>query len=1073
MTMTTGRKQLMGFLGCVAAAAALTGLLVMRQGVNARQAVVENQTYEVEQKLNKVEDQINSTADPAEKKKLDERKQELAAEVEKKKAEKKDLAPHIAYKMWSWEKKKWERRTWEWWPAATWVAILGLLVAFGMTHGLSGDHGKRLMVTVGLALVAAGFLHFRGIAKGIDLSGGAELRYRLDTAEIDRQIDALRARREEIKTPEGLKRLEGEISAKQKQLDAAGSDVERTAINHDLNDLKAQLTDKGIDNLLRGLEEERKRDMGAAVNNIRKRLDTAGLREISVQAMAGGLVAQVPLRETTAVPGESAEERRQRKMGQLQIDVRELKRLIETPGVLTFHDVDACDSYQRNAVRWQEACGDQTRDIKAKRIPGYVLKDYRDVKASGQERHEKLLLREQPVTSGQNLTKALVTSSSTGGGAEVLVFLDATGATAIEEYTGPNRPPEDKVKYQETRMAIVLDGRVMSAPVIQSRLGSPFSITGNFTPEEADQLCQVLNSGSLSFKPVLDHETAVGPGLGDDAISAGMRASLVGSLLVVLFMGVYYLSGGLAAIAALALNILLVLGAMAMLGGTMTLPGIAGIALTVGMAVDANVLIFERIREEKARGKPLKLALKAGHDRAAVTILDSNFTTMIIALILYIFGTGPVKGFAVTLFLGLLINLFTALYVANAVLEYALARNWLTEMRMLSIIGVPKLHFLRVTAVMATVSTILVAGSLYLIVPVVCNAVGVFPSLAARARNDVGLDFTGGLEVIAQMAEPTDTSRVRAAAAATKERMGGTLKAALEKARGSASFRDKDWPSEAVNEFNVQAYEPSADGKQRFRIFCQLSDEQQQVLEGRLPGETPAAGAKAAKTEIQSYFGDAFAAGGLKLDSKEPFPMISRIGSRVAGELLGKAFLAFFFSLAAMFIYIVLRFDFMVGFGLGAVISLFHDSIIALGALILANRLGMPGAQVDLVIVAAILTIIGFSINDTIVVFDRIRENRPAMRSLPLMEVVNTSVNQTLARTILTSFTVFVAVACLLVLGGGTLRPFSLVFLAGIVVGTYSSIYIAAAIGVYWENWRDRVREAEKRKLHAAPAQAN
>ena len=1107
--ITTGNKQLIGMAVFFAAVAALGGLLFKRREVQISQQPVEARIVALQARVKTVtepatrlrlETERQETKDgkviakiDAELKAIKEDSQrvvELQGELKGAQAEQEALMP------------RWVR--WLIWP-------LGLLpvLAFFVAMGLVTENGKRFLVTAAAALVAGGFFYFRGISKGIDLSGGAELRYRLDTSEIDRHIDDLKKRKDAIATPAGLEELKAEITRKEKELKDAPSEVSKAKLGQELDELRKQQTVEGLDALLKDLGAYRQQSMKQAVDVIRRRVDAAGIREVSVQSgESGRLIAQVPIKNILLSESDVAghlreqagaakwdalpkaerdrdleEEKRRLRLEQLQLDVDQLQRLIETPGMLTFNDVDACNGYQRYAERWKEVLawdqkiqdlrkGQAAAPTEAERkelqakvealqakppAAGFVLKELESTDYEGRKRHEQLLLREKPITTGAHLTRALVTTSQDGVGQEVLVYLDAAGAAAMSRYTDENNT-EFGVKHKETRMAILLDGVVQSAPVIESQLSSPFRITGRFSQEEADRLAQVLNAGSLAFKPARESVQVVGPGLGEDSITAGVRASLVGSVLVVLFMFVYYLAGGLAANLALFLNILMILGAMALLGGTMTLPGIAGIALTVGMAVDANVLILERVREEKARGKPLKLALKAGQERALVTILDSNFTTLIIAFFLYLFGTGPVKGFAVTLTLGLLTNLFTALYVARAVMEYMLGRGWLTEMKMLKIVGVPKVSFMKAAPAMGVISALLVAGALYLFFD---------------TKDKYGLDFTGGLEVQVRLAEKANTAQVREAADKVKDDMEGALGSAMEQARAKAvqeglKFKEAEWPTAKIGEFSVQAYEPDASGRsEQFRVSCQLGDVQQRVLEGKQPTEVGAG-----SQDVTRFFRAQFDSSGLKLDAKDPFPMTSKIGSRAAGELRDKAVLAFFFSLAAMFIYIVLRFDFMVGFGLGAVISLFHDAAVAVGVLMVANRMGMAGAQVDLTIVAAVLTIIGFSINDTIVIFDRIRENRPAMRSMSLREVVDISVNQTLSRTILTSATVFVAVLCLLLLGGGTLRPFALVFTAGVIVGTYSSVFVATSVGVAYENWRDRRREALRQKLRTAPAQS-
>jgi len=961
------------------------------------------------------------------------------------------------------------------WGWLGWPAGLLPVICFLLAINFATEHGKRFVTTMAVALTAAGLFYFRDPIMGIDLKGGAELRYKMDTSAIDREIEELEGWLDALRAggspADGIKRdLNGRIGGLEKKLETARGDVSKGVVEDEIKKLRSVLNPKDNFKALADMVEvERRRresSVNMAVNVIRRRIDAAGIRQVNVRPVDGGsgLLAQLPTRDIPHDPSRGDDYRRRMQRAQLRADLDEVRQLIETPGRLGLHHVDACGRYQHDAERWKQAkekWNQQKYDADGKPqkvLPGFVMVRYSyEDRRKRKDESELLLLREKPVVTGEDLSRALVGRGDEG--VEVQVWLKGPGGEKMEWFTNPGNK-EYKIKHGTDRLAVVLDGDCKTAPTVQTGLGSFFRITGGFTVSEAERISRVLNAGSLTYSPKLLSESQVGPGLGRDSIRAGTRASLIGAALVVLFMGIYYLGAGLIADFALMLNIAIILGAMNALGGTFTLPGIAGIALTIGMAVDANVLIFERVREEKLRGKPLKLAVKAGHDRALVTILDSNVTTLITAFILYGFGTGAVKGFAVTLSLGIIASLFTALYVTRALLEFVVDREWAKELKMCRVVGDTKVPFMKLRPAMFVFSGLLVAGSI---------------ALFATTREKWGLDFTGGLEIQAKFAERQTAEEVRGKCEKARE----TMQAA---ANQTATALGK--PGVEIPAFSVQSFNPYIDGTSReFKISCQLSDDMLELVEGRA-GSKPAAGGgraesaapaapavtgggKAARRDVKDFFREAFTEEAM--DKDDPFPMQSRIGKRVAGELLQKAVMALALSVIFIFIYIVVRFDFVVGFGLGAAAALVHDAAISLGALLVANQLGMAGARIDLVIIAALLTIIGYSLNDTIVVFDRIRENRAAQRSLGLRELVDISVNQTLGRTVLTSVTTLMAVVSILVLGGSTLRPFALVFTVGVVVVTYSSVFVASAVAVSWENWREKRREAAKKKLRSQP----
>ncbi len=1085
---TAGRNQFLGVLLFVVSLGALAGLLFFRQNWYEGRDNDRAQLLTIKGELKTAEDErdaiVNKLTTPADQKRaaLDAFKKKQKSLDQRAATIEEQLPPDDAKEAPKNFAERLERadvrlmKTSPPWGWLGWPAGLLPLICFLLAVNLATEHGKRFVITLAVAVTALGLFYFRDPIKGIDLSGGAELRYKMDTGAIDKEIEKLGVWLQDLRAGgSAADRVKGELNPRiaelQEKLETARGDVSKGVLKEEIAKLKTVLDPKenfkALADLLDVEKRRRESSVSMAVNVIRRRIDAAGIRQVNVRATDGGtgLLAQLPTRDIPHDPNKGDEYRRRMQRAQLRADLDQVRHLIETPGKLGLHHVDACASYQHDAERWKQAQSKfnekkyEADGVPQEVAPGFVMVKYESVdRRKKTARSERLLLRKKAVVTGDDLARALVGRGEEG--IEVQVWLKGPGGEKMAWFTNPGNN-EFKIKHERDRLAVVLDGQCKTAPTVQTSLGSFFRITGGFTIVEGDRISRVLNAGSLTYSPKLLSENQVGPGLGQDSIDAGTRASLIGAALVVLFMGIYYLGAGLIADFALMLNIAIILGAMNALGGTFTLPGIAGIALTIGMAVDANVLIFERVREEKLRGKPLKLAVKAGHDRALVTILDANITTLITAFILYGFGTGAVKGFAVTLSLGILASLFTSLFVTRGLLEFVVDRQWAKELKMCRVVGDTKISFMKLRPAMFAISGLLVAGSI---------------ALFATTAEKWGLDFTGGLEVQVKFAEKQKAADVRVKCEDARKNMQA---AANETAAALGQTTKVKIPA-----FSVQSFNPDLDGtSHEFKVSCQLSDEMLELIEGK--GARPTAAAEGGKAESAAPIGTGGAANGAvrrdvkdffrtaftkkALDADDPFPMQSRIGKRVAGELLQKAIMALALSVIFIFIYIVVRFDFVVGFGLGAAVALVHDAAISLGALLIANQMGMAGARIDLVIIAALLTIIGYSLNDTIVVFDRIRENRAAQRSLGLRELVDLSVNQTLGRTVLTSVTTLLAVLSILILGGSTLRPFALVFTVGVVVGTYSSVFVAAAVAVSWENWREKRREAAKKKMRSQP----
>ena len=586
---------------------------------------------------------------------------------------------------------------------------------------------------------------------------------------------------------------------------------------------------------------------------------------------------------------------------------------------------------------------------------------------SEDEQGAPLLLETEGARTGTILTDAYVEAGEFGL-PEVSFRMTKEGAKTFGRLTGTNI---------NRRLAIVLDGKVQSAPVIQSRITDAGRITGRFTREEAHDLAIVLRAGALPAPIMIEEERTVGPTLGKDSIRAGVFATAVGGALIVAFMVGYYLFAGVVAVGALILNLLLVLGGLGYFGATLTLPGIAGMILTLGMAVDANVLIYERIREELRAGRPLSLAIGAGYEKAFSAIFDSNFTTVIAAGFLYWFGTGSIRGFATTLTIGLVASMFTAIFVTRIVFDFFLSVGSLKRLRMLQVIGQTKIDFIGARKWCYGLSALIIAAGTV--------------AFALRGSDRYGIDFTGGLLQEYRLATPVTTESLR-----------GTLdKVGL----GDVTIQQFGSPMEwlirtpGITEREIQ----ETVGRTREAIYADYADAQPEMTR------------------------------------------LEQVGPTVGASLREKAWLAIAWSMGGILLYIALRFRHF-DFAAAGVIALLHDIVVATGVLCLLGR------QIDLVIVAGLLTIAGFSINDTIVIYDRVRENLRLHRKLGLAEVINLSVNETLGRTLLTSLTVIFEVLALYFFGGEVLRNFSICLLAGFISGVYSTVYIASALVITWQN---------------------
>ena len=549
------------------------------------------------------------------------------------------------------------------------------------------------------------------------------------------------------------------------------------------------------------------------------------------------------------------------------------------------------------------------------------------------------------------------------------------------------------------RIAIALDNYVYSAPAVQVEIPNGQSIiTGNFTLEQAQDLANVLQAGALPARTMIVEEAVIGPTLGREAQKQGFYSLAAGLVIVVLFMIVYYAKGGMVANLSLVFNIFFILGILAQLNAALTLPGIAGIVLTIGMAVDANVLIFERIREEMRNGAALLNAISSGYSKAYSSIVDANVTTFLIGIILYTLGQGPVKGFAIVLMIGIASSFFTAVFISRVIITWLTKRAGDKSRISFALPFTANLLAGMNWKFMGKRKIAYVGSAIYITLGMIV--------LILQGGLNLGVDFTGGRAYVVGFEKPVGPTELKLALGQTFESAGTEVKTF-----GSNNVL-KITTSYLVNDESTEADE--------------------EVLSTLVSG-------------IESATGLAFAEHGNMIDAQH-FAILStsKVGATIADDIKLASIESVIFSLIAIFLYILIRFK-RWQFSLGAVVALFHD-VLAVIATFAFVRLFGKAFEVDQVIVAALLTVIGYSINDTVVVFDRIRENLGVRPHEKIEDTFNLSINTTLNRTLVTSFTTLVVVFTLLVFGGEVLRGFSFSIFIGILIGTYSSVYVAAPI---------------------------
>ena len=606
--------------------------------------------------------------------------------------------------------------------------------------------------------------------------------------------------------------------------------------------------------------------------------------------------------------------------------------------------------------------------------PEYRIETYNIQEGEGQKPvQERLLVKKKADLGGDRVTESTAYYGNEGW--TVQLKFDGEGAKKFGQITEAN------VGH---RFAIVLDGVIQSAPSIRTAIyGGDAIITGRFQEQEARGLASVLEN-PLQTPVSVEEERSVSPTLGLDSIRSSIFAGLLGLAITLVFVMIYYKFAGLIANIVLIVNIILLMGALTMFNFVLTLPGIAGIILTIGLAVDASVLIYERLREELALGKSLKIALQTAYGKAFPSILDANVTTLITAAILFWKASGPVKGFAISLTLGILASLFTALIVGRNLFSWFVDTDKVKRISMLHLISPKHIDFLGKGFLAAMLSlALLIAGATAFVV---------------RGDRNFGVDFKGGDLLSLSAAKSVQVSQIREA-----------LK-----------------PIHLDNE----PIQQSIEGNRNFITIRSPINTSEQVY-------------RAIKEHIPN--------GQFKVEREE------RVGALVGGELARNSLWALGIGIFGILIYVTFRFE--LSFAIGAIVALLHDVLMTVGVFSLMGR------ELTLTMVGAVLTIAGYSINDTIVVYDRIREGLASGRRGSIEQIMNESINQTLSRTILTSTVTLIPILCLFFFGGAVLRDFSLAIIIGVAVGTYSSIFIASPIVLWWTRARGGSASSLRREV--------
>ena len=698
-----------------------------------------------------------------------------------------------------------------------------------------------------------------------------------------------------------------------------------------------------------------------AILVIEKRLNSMGTSEpLIARQGADGILVQMP-----GVEPETSAKIRTTLEKVAKLELREVSRRNDEPG----------EGGKPLAERVQNG---------SEIIPGYKAYTLKGKDEDGNEYTRPILLNRRMALGGSDIADAVPSPQQADA---VSITLNAEGTDKMIALTQNMRSGVD-------RIAIVLDGEVISAPVVnQTPLGKQFIVEGLREPGEVQHLASALMN-PLENPLVVEMEDTVSPTLGAAVVKQGIWAGIVGLTITALFVLFYYRFAGIIALFGLAINGVILFGVMAMFGFTFSLPGIAGMILTIGMAVDANVLIYERLREETAAGKSFKNAVSASYDKAFTAIFDSNFTSLITAVLLFIFGSSAIKGFAITLTIGIVASMFSAILVTRVLFRWGTDLNALKNVSFLNLIKGTKFDFLGKSRTCAILSLVLIVLSL--------------AAFGLRKERAFGVDFTGGTLI--------------------KFQLGTDVKiptADVEKALSTLQLTKAAYPQEQGNPATGTLLTVRCDTKDADTIIAKLRESIPALGEKKAGAS---ASTEAAATADHDYV----------IDSSKV-----EVSALIGGTFLKDSLIALVLGLIGILLYITFRFEF--SFALGGFVAILHDVIISVGLVVLL------GGELSLIHVGAILTIAGYSINDTIVVFDRIRENL-LIRGGSIKSIMNEAINATLSRTLLTSATTIITVAILSLFGGSSLRDFSVMILIGLVVGTYSSVFVASPIVLWWSN---------------------
>ena len=648
-----------------------------------------------------------------------------------------------------------------------------------------------------------------------------------------------------------------------------------------------------------------------------------------------------------------------------------LQNLIEMSARLSFNLV-----HENNAALVSQ----YVENREAFQVPdGYMVMESVE---SGDRGNNICIVKRDQEMDGKNITNAFVNMTQFGQ-REIILNFNSQGAVDFANVTKKNVGKQ---------LAIILDGKLYSAPVINQEIaGGNAQITGNFSREDAENIANALVSGSVPFKMKIESQYDIEPTIGTETVRDGMWSGIAGTILVMIFMLLYYRKSGVVANISLLCNTVMMVGAIAAFNVTLTLPGIAGIILTIGMAVDANVLFYERIREEMNNGKSVVSAINVGFSKAFVAVFDSNITTLFVAAILLWLGTGAIKGFAMTLAIGIFTTLFTAVFLTHLLFDLMARINPGMKLSMFSFAKKKlNLDFISPRKVAFGISGLLI--------------VAIIVTCCIRGKDILGIDFTGGTQIVYDYAKVIPAEEI------------GT---ALNKAGYDAKVLYKTSGS-------------VADSKKKLEVVCRAAGDSSKAVD---------------TADITAAMNAAYP------DAKFVVEGSSKLGALIGWTFAKSAMLSLGLAILGMIFYLTLRFQF--SYSIAANVAVIHDVIIGCGLFV------MFGGQITMNVVAAGLTLIGYSVNDTIVNFDRIRENLRTEKGMNYTQIINHSLNQTLARTVLTTLTTMLVVLMQLIFGGATIRDFVSVMLIGMVSGVYSTLYIATPIIDIWHKKDKNIHDAE------------